>query len=88
MNILVTSDDIYDGKKRDPCRCPVARALCRHYQYAIVNTEFLSFGNSIKGRHWQVPTPLIVEDFIFKFDCGLLPKPFMFDLPDFVDRDK
>ena len=83
MKITVTAQDIYEGQKRDPEQCAVARALVRAgLNHSGVMGPSVMVSDSW-GRLISLPLPSAVSDWIFDFDAGKTVRPISFDL-DFV----
>lgn len=91
MKVQVTADDIFCGKARSCCECPVALAagravgglIRRDWQdYLEVNIESISvYAADCTGRYsWATP-PAAVE-FIQRFDDSLPVEPFEFELEE------
>src|SRR5947209_3364746 len=80
MNIRVTSNDIENGQRHDPERCPVARALSRagvlHFGVMLA-TIVVADGH---GHVTSLPLPSQVTDWILDFDNNRLVRPMSFEL--------
>ena len=83
--IQVTQEDIERGERDQSCRCPVARALKRHF--GIKAAVFRWNGRmSVKfvGRGDKVGPILVLPDeadnFVYAFDNGHPVSPFEFEL--------
>src|SRR4051812_35145467 len=80
MNIRVTSNDIEDGQRHDPERCPVARALSRagvlHFGVMLASIV-VADGH---GHVTSLPLPRQVTDWILDFDNRRSVQPMSFDL--------
>lgn len=76
MRIEVTKEDIDLGTRRNPCECPVARAIVR------AAGERCSVGAYTVGfERWRwALLPDDARDFIAAFDFGCSVSPFSFDL--------
>lgn len=79
MKIIVTQDDIDNGRKGLSFCCPVALALNRHYEISSVSKNGIACGDKNHGAV-QIPTPPSVIEFIMNFDADRPVKPFEFDL--------
>lgn len=77
MRIYVTEEDIKNGVKTDPNRCPVARAIHR-----ATGEDWKVMPYSIEKSDQYVPAPMCVSNFVYAFDRGysLLTKPFCFEI--------
>lgn len=81
IHVTVTQSDIKNGRRFDPCRCPVARALRRASKERLVSAGagFMFIGP--KGRRILWQTPPEVKAFIIDFDQKKGVQPFEFDMP-------
>lgn len=80
MRIVVTKEDIADGRAFTCTKCPVALAMSRAFGMPIYvgPTSWGAFkdGGPI-GR-----TPELAAEFMTRFDVGLPVQPFEFEVPD------
>jgi len=78
VRIEVTEEQIAEGNRGDPCRCPVAKAIAKAIPGCgpAVNTLVIHF--SCDGS--RISTPQVVKDFVNDFDHGHPVKPFEFPL--------
>lgn len=79
MQINVTEEDIREGKRCNPCECPVARAIKRDLGLTCavaVQSWKISFGD-----YW-IDTPQMVKDFVNRLDQRYHVEPFSFEFPD------
>lgn len=78
-------DDLPKGRRKQPCLCPVARALSTGERHAAVSATAVAFGVEAQAQvvasTWerprasmsvQLPPPL--SDFVVAFDRGELPQ--------------
>lgn len=86
MKIQVTMEDITKGTV-DPCHCPVARALSRHFNYAGVWEDAEGYDGyelvlavEEKSPTITIPAPDEVKAFVNNYDDGKAVVPFEFDL--------
>ena len=82
MLIEVTQDDIDNGRRNQPSRCPIALAIQRGTGYfvsawigqAVIRTQ-------LPKASIEIPLPECVNQFIAAFDNGDDTAPFSFELP-------
>lgn len=87
MIIKVTKECIQAGIRNSCIKCPVAIAMS---QSPLINVEarsdFLLWIQDVGKlkciKYGKMPTPLAVQDFISRFDMGLIVAPFEFEIPD------
>lgn len=74
--IEVTKEDIAQGKPLEPCSCPIALAVSRHFpgQHIEIIFHFINV-----GRYYYSMNDKLSE-FVMKFDSRLRVYPFSFDL--------
>lgn len=84
MKINVLDSDIKTGRKYNPNRCPVAKAIRRtvgksnlYSTMVFISSVEMVFKNK---TFFELILPKKVEDFINSFDRGLKVKPFSFSL--------
>lgn len=84
MKISVTQDDIDKGIRLLSDSCPVAIAMnrCGFVRSAAYKT-YLIWNHRGTFSGWNgMATPLLVKEFITKFDEGQAVSPFEFDLDE------
>ena len=84
VTINVTQDDIDNGD-REGCTCPIALAAARvlppRTHWHVGNSHiFMGEPDGIGGSKPQIELPREARIFISRFDGGLRPEPFAFDL--------
>jgi hypothetical protein len=84
----VTEDDIKNGKKGDPCNCPVALSLKR-----VLGKGSITVGGSVLAvvnddGFFRYEIPVEIEKLIHEFDAGVEIEPFpaSFRLLDKTER--
>lgn len=84
MIIQITPDDIKHGTRKSCRMCPVARALQR---VSIKNVECQVTINYCYGLDnmngqivWEKWLPIVIQEFIQKFDDDRIVEPFDFEL--------
>jgi hypothetical protein len=82
MIVKVTQEHIDKGKRIDCYHCPVALALLDVFKVKTVNVGAfdLRIGLFPDNLIFTVPTPSLVERFIYRFDEGRSVEPFEFEL--------
>ena len=82
--VNVTAQDIARGVKHDPCWCPVARAIRRHIQRAVlvdVGPEQLDFyDNDGYLVYPRATLPSEAATWVDEFDTGFPVQPFSFEV--------
>jgi hypothetical protein len=87
LKVEVLDIDIEGGMKRNPHKCPVARAVARTVRNSFlgvssvhVTRRFISFENV--NERWKFKTPAAVVIFIERFDQGDEVDPFEFEIQE------
>lgn len=77
IRFRVTKEDIRDGKRFNPCRCPIALAIGRRFpeETIFVNHEGVQFSGT--GNIFNMPQN--AQTFITYFDSLIPVSPFEFD---------
>lgn len=75
IQISVTENDIRNGRRRDRCDCPIARAVRRTLNNMAVVTAAGIFTSDAKYRHTDASM-----EFMLDFDQGFDVQPFTFEL--------
>lgn len=79
MKVIVTRDDIDQGRRRDPNDCAVARALRRAgVAHSGVTGMLVFLDNNQQRTSVLLPGP--VQEWIVDFDWGAAVEPIEFDL--------
>lgn len=82
MLIKVTQEDIDLGEKLNCNECPVARAMSRAFDCKI-STSSCYYRKEDKIKIHNIHNlPVIVQNFIEKFDTALNIEPFEFEVGD------
>lgn len=78
--ITVTAEDIAQGLRLSPSACPIAKAVYRATDWAVL----VDGTNLLTGGDGTVKLPTEAQTFINRFDNGMLVVPFSFEvnLPD------
>lgn len=76
VQVEMTIEDLVDGRRFDPCRCPVALATRR----AIPDRPVNVYGDAIIIGGDEVRLPVVVQDFVARFDDDLGPDPISFEI--------
>lgn len=80
--IVVTQDDINNGKRKSYCECPVALAVKRAFRTnrsgkpVHVRHEAIMVGELTGDRFYVALTDSATDKFISNFDQGVPVKPF------------
>lgn len=88
MKIIVTRDDIESGRRYDPVRCPVARALRRAGMvfFTVMESAVRLRDEDEHGGLLVLPSP--VQDWIRDFDRGEPVEPMHFELEALWDAPR
>lgn len=82
MKIVVTEEDITNGKRHAPYSCPIALAIQRATGYSILAVYPKSGGRgAVRIGYKIIPIPMAVNQAIMKFDSENKMEPFEFELP-------
>ena len=76
VQVEVTVDDLIDGKPYDPDRCPVKLAI----QRAVPDRPVSVYRAGIIVGGDEIEAPVIVQDFVARFDDGSDPDPISFEI--------
>lgn len=90
MKINVTKDDIAEGRRANPYKCPIANAVRRitGIRRVRVTTSFVDLSPAWFNDVDTVSLPRRAEQFIDHFDNSKPVKPFSFNLKLTPDQEK
>ena len=79
INLNVTANDIAKGKKHECDKCPIARALSRHFAVVSVSQSRIYCWDK-DNKLYETLTPFELKTFINNFDDDKTVEPFKFEL--------
>lgn len=80
MKVVVTKNDIKNGKDNSIHWCPIALALKRQYKHVSVMLSTIIVRKTLFADAQVFNLPNEAKRFIKRFDGGLRVKPFQFSL--------